>query len=59
MIIFVRHVVGKFFFDWSDIFLFGRARSKSECVSGKLGMKLAIDYITRFSNRKSYAAYAF
>ena len=39
------------FFDWPDIFLFGRAR--------KLGMKLAIDYITRFSNRKSYAAYAF
>ena len=31
MLIFIRHVVGKFF-DWPDIFLFGRARSKSEFV---------------------------
>ena len=31
MLIFISHVVGKFF-DWPDIFLFGRAQSKSECV---------------------------
>ena len=39
MLIFIRHVVGKFF-DWPDIFPGGLGANRH--VSGKLGMKLAI-----------------
>ena len=36
-----RHVVGKFFFDWLDIFYSGGLGAYRN-VSGNLGMKLAI-----------------
>ena len=39
----MRQVVGKFFFDWPDIFLIGRAWSKSEHV-GKI--RYEISYCT-------------
>ena len=46
MLIFIRHVIGNFF-DWPDIFLFGRDRSKSECV-GKTRYEISYIFVFKY-----------